>query len=267
MRTCKMTLMVGATLSGLFLAPDDAQAKIISYQIKGQTYMYDTLDLQQVRIARERIKAAKTADEAGARASAEASKNPLVRIVGSHAQAEAARADAELKRTLSTNGYGVAVLIGEGSPTRNRNIESSGGEGSSQITQLSDARPVQTVAKQDRASGLAGVSKTSAQVVERPEPATTSQRGEGAAVNPATVPAESRWPTLPFPHREPTSTGSILITSLHGSASDDLTGFVELIRTKVEVDAQSIQQNALVSAPPASNWRRGVCKGVFFGLC
>ena len=267
MRTCKMTLMIGATLSGLFLAPDDAQAKIISYQIKGQTYMYDTARSAAGADSTRAHQSCQNSRRGTSKSQCGGFQESLVRIVGSHAQTEAARADAELKRTLSTNGYGVAVLIGEGPPTRNSNIESSGGEGKLQITQLSDARPVQTVAKQDRASGLAGVSKTSAQVVERQEPATTPQRGEGAAVNPATVPAESRWPTLPFPHREPTSTGSILITSLHGSASDDLTGFVELIRTKVEVDAQSIQQNAIVSAPPASNWRRGVCKGVFFGLC
>ena len=49
MRTCRMTLVVGGTLSGLFLGRVDADAKVVSYQINGQTYTYDTLDRQQVR--------------------------------------------------------------------------------------------------------------------------------------------------------------------------------------------------------------------------
>jgi hypothetical protein len=239
-----MTLVVGGTLSGLFLGRVDADAKVVSYQINGQTYTYDTLDRQQVRIARERINAAKTADEARARASAEASANPLVRILGSQAQTEATRADAELKRTLSTNGYGVAVLMGDGSPTRNRYVQSDGVEGKLRTT----------VTEQARVSGLAGVSNKPAHVVARQEPETTSQPAGGAAENPMTVSPEGSW-LITSPSGEPGSTGSTVPGKRHGSATEDLTGFVELIRMEVEVDAQPIQQNAIVRAPAASNWK------------
>ena len=46
MRTCRMTLVVGGTVSGLFLGRVDADAKVVSYQINGQSTRI-TLDRQQ----------------------------------------------------------------------------------------------------------------------------------------------------------------------------------------------------------------------------
>jgi hypothetical protein len=99
-------------VSCLLPLDNDALAKAESYRLHGQSYTYDTRDPQQVRMARERIKAARAADEARARATAEASANPLVKIFGSNTQTTAAQADAELKRTLSTNGLGITDIAG-----------------------------------------------------------------------------------------------------------------------------------------------------------
>src|SRR5687768_8099600 len=136
MRTFRRTVVLGATLACLFLTRHDALAKTESYQIHGQTYTYDTLNPQQVRMARERINAARSADQARARASAESSANPLVKIFGSKTQTEAAQAEAELKRTLSTNGLGISA-IGGALPRGGKTIP---WDGPSKVSHVPDSR-------------------------------------------------------------------------------------------------------------------------------
>jgi hypothetical protein len=102
MSTCNSVGLLGAAFLSVFLQLSAAEAKRIRYDINGQTYSYDTIDRLQAAIAQHRIAAAKAADEARARARAERSASLWVRLFGSPIQDEADRAEAELKRLLST---------------------------------------------------------------------------------------------------------------------------------------------------------------------
>jgi hypothetical protein len=270
MRTCRRTVVLGATLSCLFLMRDDAVAKVESYQIHGQTYTYDTMNPQQVRMARERINAARSADQARARASAESSANPLVKIFGSKAQTEAAQAEAELKRTLSTNGLGINAIDGA-LPRGSKNIL---WDGSGKVSSVPDSRtlgpprgtPLVTRgagqgAGQALAGAEAGVKVTASRT---PEPLRTG----GGDSHIAALSAEWGSVAAPTLQMEPTSTGSIGGAPAHGSGGDDLadSGY---IRTKGDADGQltpNREQNAAGKLPAAS-WRQSICRGVLFGRC
>ena len=94
---------VGALIVGLSVAVGGAEAKLVRYDIDGQSYSYSTNNHEQTAVARERIAAAKAAADARAKAQAEASANPLVRAFGSQAQRDAAAADARLREVLARN--------------------------------------------------------------------------------------------------------------------------------------------------------------------
>ena len=94
---------VGALMVGLSVAVGGAEAKLVRYDIDGQSYSYSTNNHEQTAVARERIAAAKAAADARAKAQAEASANPLVRAFGSQAQRDAAAADARLREVLARN--------------------------------------------------------------------------------------------------------------------------------------------------------------------
>jgi hypothetical protein len=90
-----MALSLGAMLGG-------AQAKMVHYEINGQRYSYSTNNRQQVEEARRRISAANAAEAARAKAEAERTANPLVKVFGSQAQREAAEAQARLQQLLGS---------------------------------------------------------------------------------------------------------------------------------------------------------------------
>jgi hypothetical protein len=90
----------------LGLAAGTAEAKLIRYEINGQTYSYSTNNIQQTKEARRRIEAAAAASAAKARAQAEATGNPLATVFGSPAQREAANADARLQQVLRSKSSG-----------------------------------------------------------------------------------------------------------------------------------------------------------------
>lgn len=94
---------VGALIVGLSVAVGGAEAKLVRYDIDGQSYSYSTNNHEQTAVARERMAAAKAAADARAKAQAEASANPLVRALGSQAQRDAAAADARLREVLARN--------------------------------------------------------------------------------------------------------------------------------------------------------------------
>jgi len=94
---------VGALMVGLSVVVGGAEAKLVRYDIDGQSYSYSTNNHEQTAVARERIEAAKAAADARAKAQAEASANPLVRAFGSQAQRDAAAADARLREVLARN--------------------------------------------------------------------------------------------------------------------------------------------------------------------
>jgi hypothetical protein len=93
-----------------------AEAKLLRYDIGGHTYTYDPRDWQDAQLARERIAAAKVAEDAKGRATAEATANPMVRVFGSPSQTEARQAEIALKRSLSTNAPSEGSSFGERRP-------------------------------------------------------------------------------------------------------------------------------------------------------
>src|SRR5215210_7956087 len=92
--------LVGAgVLLGSMVGP--VEARVVRYEIDGKVYAYETKDRQQVERARQRIGAANAAYIARVRADAELVSNPLLKIVGSRAQSEAAAAEARLQQVMS----------------------------------------------------------------------------------------------------------------------------------------------------------------------
>jgi len=80
------------------------EARVLRYWINGKAYLYDTGDPQQVERASQRIAAAKAAYAARVRADAELASNPIVNVLGSPAQKEAAAARARFEQVLSEEG-------------------------------------------------------------------------------------------------------------------------------------------------------------------
>lgn len=96
----KATCLVGAAIIlGGMAGP--VQARVLRYWIDGKAYFYDTRDRQQVERASQRIEAAKAAYAARIRADAELASNPVVKVLGSAAQKEAAAAHARFEHVLS----------------------------------------------------------------------------------------------------------------------------------------------------------------------
>src|SRR3954454_15527958 len=96
----KATCLVGA---GLILGgmAGPVEARLVRYQINGNVYSYSTRNRQQVERAHHRIAVAKAAYAARVRADAELASNPIVNVLGSPAQKEAAAARARFEQVLS----------------------------------------------------------------------------------------------------------------------------------------------------------------------
>ena len=274
MRTCRRVAVGGVALSCVFLVGNDALAKVESYEIHGQTYTYDTRDPQKVRMARERINAARAADQARARATAEASANPLVRIFGSNTQTAAAQADAELKRTLSTNGLGVTAIAGrpragQYNPTRAPGKETSVPTSRTIVASTATTPNTRTVA-QGAGGAVAGAeigvnprqifprreaNRTPDALRETPGPSSIAAISfEGASVSPL------------MSQVDPTSTGSIVGAQTNGSGGDPPS--LGHVRIRGVAEAQRLpvaQEQDVVST--RSSWTASICRGVFFGRC
>src|SRR5215208_3979084 len=78
-----------------------AEAKVIEYEINGQRYAYDPKDHRQSEVAQQRIDAARAAQAARAKADAELVNLPLVKLLGSPAQREAAQAQARFQQLMA----------------------------------------------------------------------------------------------------------------------------------------------------------------------
>jgi hypothetical protein len=102
----KKTALLSAICVSFCVAAGGAQAKLIRYEINGQSYSYSTNNRQQTKEARERIAAAAAAEAAKTRAEAEAAANPLARIFGSQTQRAAAEAQARLQQRAPTEAQG-----------------------------------------------------------------------------------------------------------------------------------------------------------------
>src|SRR3954469_2564018 len=95
-----------------------AEAKLVRYEIDGQTYSYSTNNRQQVEEARQRIAAARAAAAARAKADAELASNPLVAIFGSQAQADAKEAQARFGQAVAHPEQSAARSTSSIEPTR-----------------------------------------------------------------------------------------------------------------------------------------------------
>src|SRR5215210_3519757 len=93
--------LVGVAALVLGIMPGRVEARVVRYEINGKVYAYETTDRQQVERARQRIEAANAADAAKARVDAELVSNPLLKVLGSPAQREAAAAQARLQQVVS----------------------------------------------------------------------------------------------------------------------------------------------------------------------
>ena len=92
--------LVGAgILMGAMAGP--VEALVVRYEINGKVYAYETTDRQQVERAQQRIGVAYAAYAAKVRADAELVSNPLLKVLGSRAQWEAAAAQARLQQVMS----------------------------------------------------------------------------------------------------------------------------------------------------------------------
>jgi hypothetical protein len=94
-------LFVGGLASLAMLG--GSQARMVRYEINGQRYSYNTNNRQQVEEARRRLAAANAAYAARLKAEAERRANPLVRVLGSHTQREAAAALARLRHVMASS--------------------------------------------------------------------------------------------------------------------------------------------------------------------
>src|SRR5688572_32229459 len=79
-----------------------SQARMVRYEINGQRYSYNTNNRQQGEEARRRLAAANAAYAARLKAEAERRANPLVRVLGSQTQREAAEALARLRHVMAS---------------------------------------------------------------------------------------------------------------------------------------------------------------------
>src|SRR4051794_36168548 len=97
----KALLWLGGLGAALWGSSDAAEAKLVRYEINGQSYSYSTRNRQQTLEARQRIEAAQTAASAKAQADAERAANPLAGVFGSPTQANAAAAQARAPPALA----------------------------------------------------------------------------------------------------------------------------------------------------------------------
>jgi len=98
---CKASFLL-CGLSIILWAPlDAAEAKLVRYEINGQTYAYSTRNHRQTQEARQRIAAAQSAAVAKAQADAERAANPLAGVFGSPTQANAAAAQARAQQVAA----------------------------------------------------------------------------------------------------------------------------------------------------------------------
>jgi hypothetical protein len=101
MRSVKCTLAFAVSAFTFVMFAGQARAKIIHYEINGQTYSYDSKSRAQIEVARIRIEAANRADELRERARVEQETNIFVRLFGSPTQTASTQADAELQQFLT----------------------------------------------------------------------------------------------------------------------------------------------------------------------
>src|SRR5215212_188072 len=102
-------LLLGSLAVVLWAPLDAVEAKLVRYQINGQTYAYSTRNRHQTQEARRRIEAAQAAASIKAKADAERAANPLVGVFGSPTQVNAAAAQVRAQQALAQPPQGQAL--------------------------------------------------------------------------------------------------------------------------------------------------------------
>jgi hypothetical protein len=99
--TNRTSAAFASSVLALAIALGSAEAKTVSYEIKGKRYTYESTSRKEVMSARKLIDAANAADRANAAAKEERAHNPLVAIFGSEIQQAATAAQASLEKALA----------------------------------------------------------------------------------------------------------------------------------------------------------------------
>jgi hypothetical protein len=205
----KTLLWLGGLGAALWASSDAAEAKLVRYEINGQSYSYSTRNRQQTLEARQRIEAAQTAANAKAQADAERAANPLAGVFGSPTQANAAAAQARAQQALAqpqTQPAGVqpARVAAETTGSVRSRAERRRAVAETQA----ERRRAQAEARAERARARreARAERRSRQAAEAaPKPATADR---GVAPEPARerfAAAEPGAPAAPAPPAQPAS--------------------------------------------------------------
>ena len=143
----KAACLVGAAvILGSMAGP--VEARVVRYRIDGKAYSYDTRDRQQVERARQRIAAAKAAYAARIRADAELASNPVVKVLGSPAQNEAAAAQARFEQVLSEEEPTAAPAAPVGAPGQRPTGRKVAGANSGRPPSAMKTRPNRTIVRE-----------------------------------------------------------------------------------------------------------------------
>ncbi len=215
-----------------------SQARMVRYEINGQRYSYNTNNREQVEEARRRLAAANAAYAARLKAEAERRANPLVRVLGSHTQREAAEALARLRHVMASSPPAQPIA---GSETGRRAAAAEPTRVAREPTPRKEAIPGFVPRAEPEPPGkphkLAARSKSSAPVERAEKPAT---------------PKRAKVASRPKPTKEPA------VQSVH---FDPDTG----IKTTVMTDS-SVHEEPFEPRPAASSRQQPKTEDVTSGL-
>ena len=219
------TLLGAALVLGVMI--DHVEARMVRYEIKGQQYMYSTNNRAQVGEARQRIEAANAATAAKTKAEAELAANPLLKIVGSPAQREAAEAQARLQKVLSQEQVGMAGPEAPGAVRASRRAVAAETRNKAPSRAVS-AKPPAPPAK----TPVSRVANAEA-VVKAAEPS-SAQAQPKSAPKTVTFDLGSGIKTVQMTdgtiHEEPFDSSTVAKLGSVERASDSLTTFVDQVR-------------------------------------
>ena len=222
----KKTALLGLIGVSFCVAAGSAQAKLIRYEINGQSYSYSTNNRQQTKEARERIAAAAAAEAAKTRAEAEAATNPLAKLFGSKAQREAAEAQARLQQRASTEA--------QTDVTSTSSVGRSGAESRRSGTRASARRERRQVVREARLESQRAMRASRAQRVAarsaKPE-APAKSVAETSSLAPQQLKPVASAPALDsVPISSSTSTVSSRPSASGEAGSGSLSDFVNQVR-------------------------------------
>jgi hypothetical protein len=251
--------LVGVAALVLGIMPGRVEARVVRYEINGKVYSYETTDRQQVERARQRIEAANAADAAKARADAELVSNPLLKIVGSPAQREAAAAQARLQQLMSQPEHATRATLpaGTSSEAERQPAREASAADMKRAPSQPRAEANQTLARRGAAQTAnskveeakhagekAGAAPQTSGLTLSPAPKSRNVQGsQKPASKSVTLDLSSGIKTVQMTdgtvHEEPLDSSTVSKLGSVEPAAESLTSFVEQVRTKRSDDAAS----------------------------